>query len=121
MALVQMFIVTENRIIETKYYVKPTNQILFLHFKSNHPPHVFTSIVYSQALQGIMFNSKEQQNIDYLQGKNLKILDQGYHRRLIMEEIIRALEADRKYLMFSTYKKEEKNSSFPVSDNIYSC
>ena len=60
MALVQMFIVTENRIIETKYYVKPTNQILYLHFKSNHPPHTFKRIVYSQALQGIMVVSKEE-------------------------------------------------------------
>ena len=79
---IQMFIDRDNRRIETKYFVKPTNQRLYLHFKSNHPPHVFKSIVYSQALQGIIVNSKDEWNIEYLQELKKKFLDQGYPRHL---------------------------------------
>ena len=37
------------KIFETKYFVKPSNKRLFLHYRSNHPQHTFKSIVYSQA------------------------------------------------------------------------
>jgi hypothetical protein len=100
---VQMYIDRENKRIETKYYVKPTNQRLYLHFKSNHPPHVFKSIVYSQALQGIMVNSKEEWNIEYLQELKEKFLDQGYPRRLIMEELIEKI-----YCSVQTKRRKEQ-------------
>ena len=38
---VEIFINRETQKFETKYYVKPSNKRLFLHYKSNHPQHVF--------------------------------------------------------------------------------
>ena len=57
---IEVFINRERKIIETKYYVKPTNQRLFLNYRSNHPQHVFKSVVYSMALMGIMVNSNQE-------------------------------------------------------------
>ena len=47
---VELFINRETKKFETKLYVKPSNNRLFLHFCSNHPEHTFRSKVYSQAL-----------------------------------------------------------------------
>ena len=51
---VEVFLNKEKEIFETKYYFKPSNKRLFLNYRSNHPNHTFGSIVYSQALQGVM-------------------------------------------------------------------
>ena len=63
---IELFINRERKIIETKYYVKPTNRRLFLNFRSNHPLHVFKAVVYRMALQQIMVNSREEWNLEYL-------------------------------------------------------
>ena len=39
----------QNRRLEVDKYVKPTNGLLYLNFRSGHSPHVFPAIVYSQA------------------------------------------------------------------------
>ena len=56
---IELFINRDKKKIETKYYIKPTNQRLFFNFRSNHPEHVFKSIVYGMALQGILVNSRQ--------------------------------------------------------------
>ena len=43
----------ETNKIDVDYYVKPTNKQLFLHFRSNHPKHVFRSLVFNQALLAV--------------------------------------------------------------------
>ena len=63
---IELIIDRVRKIIETKYYVKPSNQRLFLNFRSNHPEHVFKAVVYGMALQGIMVNSRMEWNCDYL-------------------------------------------------------
>ena len=59
---VQLFINRAEKIIETKYYVKPNNQRFFLRYRSKHPKHVFKAVVYGMALQGIMINSRKEWN-----------------------------------------------------------
>ena len=81
---VQLFINRETKSIETKYYVKPSNQRLYLHYRSCHPQHTFRSIVYSQALQGIMVNSREDWNLKYLRELRQKFLDQEYPIKIII-------------------------------------
>ena len=81
------------KIFETKYYVKPSNKRLFLHYRSNHPQHTFKSIVYSQALQGIMINSRQEWNIEYLGDLREKFLIQGYPLKLINEQFEQALKS----------------------------
>jgi hypothetical protein len=74
----EVFINREKKSIETKYYVKPTNQRLFLNYRSNHPQHVFKSVVYSMALMGIMVNSTHKWNQGYLRDLREKFLQQEY-------------------------------------------
>ena len=98
---VEIFINRETQKFETKYYVKPSNKRLFLHYKSNHPQHVFKSIVYSQALQGVMINSRTEWNIEYLRELRTKFADQGYPLQLINGEFKRAMEIYRNYFLFN--------------------
>ena len=107
---VELFINRENNIIKTNYYVKPSNQRLYLHYKSCHPQHTFRSIVYSQALQGIMVNSRGEWNLEYLSELRGKFLDQGYPISLINQEFNRALEVDRLDLLFNKQNKEKEDS-----------
>ena len=48
----------ETKKIDTKIYVKPSNKQLFLNYRSNHPRHVFKSIIFSQGLRGLLNCSK---------------------------------------------------------------
>ena len=56
-----------------------------------------------------MINSREEWNIEYLKELRNKFLDQGYPLKLINGEFKRALEVDRKDLLFSNSKKKKKN------------
>ena len=67
----------------------------------------------SQALQGIMVNSKEW-NIEYLKELKEKFLDQGYPRKLIMEEIKKALDVDINDLLFDKNKKKKRTVFAPL-------
>lgn len=111
---IELFINREDKIIETKYYVKPSNKRLYLNYRSCHPPHTFKSIVYSQALQGIMVNSRPEWNIEYLKELRNKFLDQGYPISMINCEFRRALEVDRKDLIFSTNKQKKRTVIAPL-------
>ena len=104
----------ETKKFETKYYVKPSNKRLFLHFRSNHPEHTFRSIVYSQALQGIMINSRDDWNIDYLQELREKFLEQDYPLNLINEEYAKALQISRKDLLFNDNRKRKRKVIAPL-------
>ena len=75
---IEIFINREEKIIETKYFVKPTNQRLFLNYRSNYPHHVFKSVVYSMALLGKLVNSREEWNTIYLHELREKFLQQEY-------------------------------------------
>ena len=108
---VELFFNRETKKIETMYYVKPSNKRLYLHYRSCHPQHTFKSIVYSQALQGIMINSREEWNIDYLTELRNKFLEQGYPLKLINGEFKRALEVDRKDLLLSSSQKKNKKKN----------
>ena len=106
----ELFINREKNIIETKYYVKPSNQRLYLHYKSCHPQHTFRSIVYSQAL----VNSRNEWNLEYLREQRGKFLDQGYPINLINQESTRALEVDRMDLLFSNNNKKKRTVIAPL-------
>ena len=99
---IEIFINREKKIIETKYFVKPTNQRLFLNYRSNHPEHVFKSVVYSMALLGKLVNSRDEWNIDYLRELREKFLQQEYPLALINEQFSRVLSVDRMDLLFKS-------------------
>ena len=107
---IEIFINREKKIIETKYFVKPTNQRLFLNYRSNHPEHVFKSVVYSMALLGKLVNSREEWNFSYLRELREKFLQQEYPLSLVNEQFSRALSVNRADLLFRTpdQKKSKK-------------
>ena len=98
---VELFINREKRILETKYYVKPSNQQLFLNYRSNHPDHIFKGVVYGMALQGLMINSRKEWNLEYLLELREKFLQQEYPVDLINQQFTRALAVDRADLLLS--------------------
>ena len=70
--------------------------------------------VYSQALQGVMVNSRLEWNIEYLSELREKFLDQGYPLKLINGEFRRALEIDRLDLLFNKNRKVKKTIISPL-------
>ena len=87
---------------------------MFLHFRSNHPEHTFRSIGYSQALQGIMINSREEWNIEYLRELREKFLQQDYPLNLINEEYTKALQISRMDLLFNDSRKKKRKVISPL-------
>ena len=85
--------------------MKPTNQRLFLNYRSNHPEPVFKAVVYGMALQGIMINSRTEWNLEYLEGLREKFLQQEYPLDLINKQFAKALTVDRSDLIFSNPSK----------------
>ena len=114
----ELFINRERNIIETKYYVKPSNQRLYLYYKSCHPQHTFRSIVYSQALQGIMVNSRGEWNLEYLSELKGKFIDQGYPINLINQEFTSFLDVDRLDLLFNNSKKKKWTVIAPPNHHL---
>ena len=104
------------KVIETKYYVKPSNQRLFLNYRSNHPEHVFRAVVYGMALQGIMVNSKMEWNCEYLSDLREKFRQQEYPLKLINDQFKRALTVNRDDLLLrtQTQRKKRKNVIAPL-------
>ena len=88
------------QIIQTKYYVKPTNQRLFLNYSSNHPKHVFKAVVYGMALQGVLVNSRMEWNLEYLKELREKFIQQEYPINVINAHYQKALQVDGMDLLF---------------------
>ena len=70
------FVSIENNSIITKPYTKPTDRKQFINPKSCHPPHIFKSIPYSQALKRIC--SKEEDLTAELQNSKWHFKNRGY-------------------------------------------
>ena len=105
---VEVLINREKKIIETRYYVKPSNQRLFLNFRSNHPELIFKGVVYGMALQGIMLNSRQEWNLGYLLELREKFLQQEYPLDLISQQFARALSVDRADLLLADPSNRKK-------------
>ena len=104
------------KVIETKYYVKPSNQRLFLNYRSNHPEHVFKAVVYGMALQGIMVNSLMEWNCEYLSDLREKFRQQEYPLKMINDQFKRALTVSREDLLLRTpaQGKKKRNVIAPL-------
>ena len=81
---IEIILDRQEKKISTKIYVKPTNKQLFLNYRSCHPKHVFASIIYSQALRGLLLCSEREWTLDFLDVLREKFLLQEYPADLII-------------------------------------
>jgi hypothetical protein len=87
--------ITENGSIETDRFIKPTNPQLYLHFKSNHPEHVFKAIVYGQAVTVKTICSKEEFVQKHFQNLREKFGERGYPVEIIERNLEKGLSLER--------------------------
>ena len=71
-------IMTEGGILETYWYIMPTNPQLFLHYQSNHPIQVFKAIVYGQAITVKTVCSKYEFVTKHFKNLKEKFIERGY-------------------------------------------
>ena len=81
--------------IQTDLFIKKTNKQLYLDYRSSHPPAVFKSIVYSQALRVRMICSEDIFVENQLTNLKEKFMDRHYPEDLILEQFGRAMAKSR--------------------------
>ena len=99
----------EANMIEVDYYVKPTNKQLFLHFRSDHPKHVFKAIIYNQALLAVTVCSRSEWAENYLEKLKYKFLEQEYPLEMIEEQFEKAKKLDRTELILKKKQNKKEN------------
>ena len=92
-------IIMEDNKIKTDMFIKPTNKQLYLDYRSNHPPHTFKSIVYSQALRVKMICSEQEYVDKHLENLKNKFMARKYPESMIMEQFSKVLAKDRASLL----------------------
>ena len=85
--------------LDTDRYIKPTNPQLYLHHTSNHPPQVFKSIIYGQAVTVKTICSKEEYVSKHFENLKEKFLARGYPIELITENLERGAALCREDLL----------------------
>ena len=92
-------IIIEDYKIKTDIFIKATNKQLFLDYRSAHPPSVFKSIVYSQALRVKTICSEVEYVEKQLTNLRGKFKDRNYPELIIEEQFQRAMAKDRADLL----------------------
>ena len=101
---------TRNGTFNTKLYVKPTDASRYLHRRSDHALHTFTSIPFSQFRRAVVLSSDTRQRDKSLNYIALKLKDSGYKNEEIEAARVRALQLDRDdVLSSSTQSRSEEN------------
>ena len=85
--------------IQTDLHIKPTNPQLYLHFKSNHPPHVFNAIPYGQAIRVQTICSEPEFVSSNLSHLKEKLIERGYPLELIETQFRKAATINRSELL----------------------
>ena len=102
--------ITKDGTFDTKLYVKPTDASRYLHRRSDHALHTFTSIPFSQFRRAVVLSSDIQQRDKSLDYITQKLQDSGYKHEEIEKARIKALGLDREKILSSSTppKAEEK-------------
>ena len=90
--------------LETEIFVKPTNQQLYLDYKSNHPTHCKDAIVYSQALRVVQLCSQPNSTQQHLQRLSEKFENRGYPKNVLEKAFKKATAVPRKELIHGQRK-----------------
>ena len=82
--------------LETNLFIKPTNQQLYLDFKSNHPSHCRESIPYSQALRVVERCATPNDRDLQLLNLKEKLVDRHYPEELVDKKFELAKQKNRR-------------------------
>ena len=100
--------------LSTKMYVKPTDATRYLHQRSDHSPHTFYSIPFSQFRRAVVLCSNPNEKlmcIDYIAEK---LVNSGFQNKEIEIAKEKALKLDRDVLLAKS--KERKSQPIPEED-----
>ena len=97
----------------TDIYIKETDSKSFLNFSSCHPPHIFSSVLYSQALRyRRIINSTENLKAQ-LQTLKFRFTNSGYPKTMI-DNIFKKVESLDRNLVMRQNSKEVNNKAICV-------
>ena len=99
--------------LDTDRHIKPTNPQLYLHHTSNHPPQVFKSIVYGQAVTVKTICSKEEYVSKHFENLKEKFLARGYPIELITENLARGAALCREDLLRPNFYPTQATPAVP--------
>ena len=101
--------IKDNKLITTLYQ-KPTRKFNYIHPKSSHPPHIFKSIIFSQALRyNHICSDNNNCNSNYIQFKyNFQKL--GYDTESINKQFNRTQSIPRDLLLQYKPKSQKKRT-----------
>ena len=71
----------------------------YVHYKSNHPTHIFRNIIYNQILRLKLINSRTSTFITQLGTLKKAFLSRGYPKKLVYNAIDRAIKIPRQTLL----------------------
>ena len=102
----------KNNTLQISLYKKPTHSQTYLHPTNSHPPHIFASIIFIQALRykRICSNGKKL----HLQLTSLKnaFTVLGYKPKAVKNQIIKAMSIPREALL--KYQTKSKSNRAPL-------
>ena len=103
--------IKDNKLV-TAFYQKPTHRQNYLQPQSSHPPHIFKSIIFSQAWQynRICSESNDRES-NYIQHKN-NFQKLGYDIESVNKQINRARSIPRDSLL--QYKPKSEKEQTPL-------
>ena len=102
----------KNNTLQTSLYKKPTHSQTYLHPTSSHPPHIFASIICSQALRyKRICSDEEESNLQLTILKNA-FTALGYKPKTVKNQIIKAMSIPREALL--KYQTKLKSYRTPL-------
>ena len=109
----------KNNTLQTSLYKKPTHSQTYLHPTSSHPPHIFASIIFSQALRyKRICSDKEELNLQLTTLKNA-FTALGYKPKTVKNQIIKAMSIPREALLKYQTKLESYRTPLVLTYHPY--
>ena len=81
--------------LTTKMYVKPTDASRYLHRRSDHSPHTFRSIPFSQFRRAVVLCSDPTEKMKCIEYISQKLVNSGFKVKEISDAKLKALNLDR--------------------------
>ena len=91
-------------------YVKPTDATRYLNRRSDHSPHTFRSIPYSQLRRAVVLCSEPAEKVKCMDYIAEKLVNSGFHVKEIEQARQKALKLDRNFILASEQNKRRTDT-----------